>query len=99
MDTTLNYIQTIKNALKDSIEGSYDEEAGQHLKDELVFDDERRRYLVITTGRDKGKTVFEVTTAIKLQEDGKILIEHCSTEDDFRTIFIDEGIPASDIAF
>ena len=99
MDATLNYIQTIKNALNDSIQGSYDQEAGQNLKDELVFDDERRRYLIITTGKDKGKTVFEVTTAIKLQEHGKILIEYCSTEDDFRTILIDEGIPASDISF
>jgi hypothetical protein len=99
MDTTLNYIQTIKNALKESIEGSYDEEAGQILKDEVVFDDEHRRYLVISIGTDNGKSVFEVITSIKLQEDGKILIEYCRTDDDFRTIFMDEGIPASDISF
>jgi hypothetical protein len=97
MATSLNYIQKIKNALRESIAGSYDIEAGQDLKDELVFDDENRRYLVITTGRDQGMPVFDVSVSIKLQEDGKIFIEHCTTEDDFKEIFKDEGIPEADI--
>ena len=95
MATALKYIQIVKDALLESIKGSYAEE--QDLKDEVVFDDERRHYLSITTGTINGRQYYEIMIAIRISPEGKIVIDRCNTDDDIEELLIEGGIPKSDI--
>jgi hypothetical protein len=95
MDTPLKYIQIVKDVLIESTQSDYAE--GQELKDEVVFDDERKHYLSITTGRDNGRPFYEIMIAIRISPEGKVVIDKCNTDEDITGFLIAGGISKNDI--
>jgi hypothetical protein len=93
MDTTLKYTNIIKEALNDLAVPF----AVQDLRNIPVFDDEHKRYLLITTGTDEGKQVHEIMCSVELTPDSKVKIIYNTSDDDLEHTFKRRGISPQDI--
>jgi hypothetical protein len=92
MDNTLK-AKIIKDILLDNA-GGYEEP----LTDVPVFDDEHKRYMLVTTGtEDNGKSVYEILCAVSIDQDGKIVVEYNRSDIDLKDMFLSEGIPSTEI--
>jgi len=85
------YKQCIKYLLSD-----YEEQAPNWGKTELIFDDERMRYIVLYVGWRKEKRIHYTVVHIDIIGD-KVVIQENNTEDLLKTELIEMGIPADKI--
>jgi len=93
MATSLNYSAIIKKVLIDNIGVFF-----QDLKNEPVFDDEHKKYMLITKGiNHTGKSIYDVLCSISINQDGKVVLEYNRSDNDFIDLLVSEGIPATDI--
>jgi hypothetical protein len=88
-----NYSDVVKKFLLNQI-GTYD----QDLRDEPVFDDEHKMYMLITKGSDgKGKRIYDILHSISINEEGKIVLEFNRSDSELEALLISAGVPQSDI--
>ncbi|MGI2907271.1 XisI protein [Tolypothrix sp. VBCCA 56010] len=94
MDTRLKYQQIIKNILKEHAEyracipDSYDSQ--------VLFDDERGRYLVLDIGWSDDKYLHATPIHLDLIDD-KIWIQFDDTEEGIANDLLAAGVPKNDI--
>jgi|688.fasta_scaffold232869_2 hypothetical protein len=74
----------------------YEEFAPDWAKTELIFDDERRRYIVLHVGWLKEKHIHHCLVHMDIVDD-KIVIQENNTEDLLKTDLIEMGVPAEKI--
>jgi len=94
MDTKIK-IAHIKEMLEMWANSEFPE--GQDLKIETVYDEEKRRYMLIMHGVDDGMSVFELTASVRVSEQNKIIVEYNGTDKDFTTLLTSKGVALSDI--
>ena len=85
------YKQCIKKLLSE-----YETFAPDWGKTELIFDDERMRYIVLRVGWIKEKHIHRCVVHIDIVGD-KVVIQENNTEDLIKTELIEMGIPADKI--
>ena len=85
------YQQCIKKLLSE-----YEPFAPDWGKTELIFDDERMRYIVLYVGWRKEKRLHQTVVHIDIVGD-KVVIQENNTEDLVKTALIEMGIPADKI--
>jgi hypothetical protein len=94
MDTRLNYQDIIKKILQEhaqyraSLPDSYDSQ--------VLFDDERGRYLVLDIGWNDDKYLHTTPLHLDLISD-KIWIQYDDTEEGIATDLLEAGVPKEDI--
>jgi hypothetical protein len=93
MDTTLKYSNIIKEALNDLAVPF----AVQDLRNIPVFDDEHKRYLLVTTGTDDGRQIHEIMCSVELTPESKVKIVCNNSDDDLAYTFRRQGIHPQDI--
>ncbi len=93
MDTRLKYTNIIKEALNDLAVPF----AVQDLRNIPVFDDEHKRYLLITTGTEDGKQIHEIMCSVELTAESKVKILYNNSDDDLEYTFKRRGINPHDI--
>lgn len=92
METTISFYQAcIKRLLTE-----YEERAPESLETELIFDDERMRYLVLRAGWIGEKRIHSPIVHIDIWND-EIVIQANNTEDLLDTELINMGVPRDKI--
>lgn len=89
--STLNYEVCVKNLLK-----AYEKQNTPHSKVELIFDDARKRYLVLRVGWFEEKRLHLCLVHIDLVAD-KVIIQANNTEDLIASELETLGIPREKI--
>ncbi|MDJ0735536.1 MAG: XisI protein [Nostocaceae cyanobacterium] len=94
MDTRLKYPDIIKNILKNHAD--YRAALPDGYDSQIIFDDERRQYLVLDIGWSGDKYLHATPIHITLIGD-KIWIQYDDTEEGVVSELIEAGIPKEDI--
>jgi hypothetical protein len=94
MDTRLNYRDIIKKILQEHAE--YRASLPDSYDSQVLFDDERGRYLVLDIGWNDDKYLHTTPIHIDLIAD-KIWIQYDDTEEGIATDLLEAGIPKEDI--
>ena len=93
MDTLENYRQIIRNVLEEYVSIKY---AYGEILNEIIFDLQRDRYLVMSVGWDGEKRVHGCLIHIDVIQ-GKVWIQRDGTEYGIAKNLVEQGIPANQI--
>ncbi len=74
----------------------YEKISTQHSKDEVIFDDERQRYIVMNLGWSGERRIHFCLVHIDIRE-GNIIIQANNTEDFVASRLVEMGVPAERI--
>jgi hypothetical protein len=98
MATIDKYRQYVQQFLSDyaNLVASSSIEAKHEVEAELVFDTERDRYQVVDVGWQNGRRVYGCVLHIDIK-DGKLWIQHNSTEIRIAEEFLNLGVPREHI--
>ncbi|MBE9238153.1 XisI protein [Anabaena aphanizomenioides LEGE 00250] len=94
MDTKLSYQEIIKKILTESAE--YRASIPDGYESQVLFDDERGRYLVLDIGWNNDKYLHTTPIHIDLI-DSKIWIQYDDTEEGIANELMEAGVPKQDI--
>lgn len=93
MDTTSPYHTIVQQVIRDYARQGTPKESSQT---ELVFDQERGRYLLLEVGWQRGERVYMTLMHLDVV-DGKIWIQDDGTEEGVATLLIEAGVPKEHI--
>ncbi|MBD2743781.1 XisI protein [Coleofasciculus sp. FACHB-1120] len=94
MDTRLNYRDIIKKILQEHAQ--YRASLPDNYNSQVLFDDERGRYLVLDIGWNDDKYLHTTPIHLDLIDD-KIWIQYDDTEEGIATDLLEAGVPKEDI--
>jgi hypothetical protein len=93
VDKLVDYRQVVEKTLSNYLERKY---ASADIQNQAVFDREKNRYLVVSSGWQGLKRVYSSLLHVDII-DGKLWIQCDNTEHGIAHDFLDAGVPREDI--
>ncbi|MCB0841101.1 MAG: XisI protein [Bacteroidetes bacterium] len=95
MDKLRNYRKIARELA--TYAGKLGERPNSDIKTQFVFDDEHGHYLLYFNGWRGAKRTYGCYLHIEVTDDAKIWVHHDGTDLKIAQLFVDKGIPKSDI--